>query len=50
MKAMGISKFERLLVDGTGTTEEERLAAIEKAKEKIDDIIDKIQVEELVHI
>lgn len=46
MKAMGISSFERLLVDGTGTTEKERLEAIEKAKGRIDDIIDKIQVRE----
>lgn len=50
MKAMGISKFERLLVDGTGTTEAERQAAIEKANEKIEELIDKIQVEELVHV
>ena len=48
MKAMGISKFERLLVDGTGTTEEERLAAIEKAKEKIDGIIQKLDIKEKI--
>lgn len=48
MKAMGISKFERLLVDGTGTTEEERLAAIEKAKEKIDGIIQKMDIKEKI--
>jgi FMN-dependent NADH-azoreductase len=46
MKFIGINKFERLLVDGTGTTEEERASAIEKAKEKIDGIIDKIDVRE----
>lgn len=46
MKSMGISNFEKLLVDGTGTTEEERQAAIEKAKEKIDGIIQKINVRE----
>lgn len=44
MKSMGISSFDRLLVDGTGTTEIERLEAIEKAKEKIDGIIDKIEI------
>lgn len=48
MKFMGISKFERLLVDGTGTTEEERTAAIEEAKEKINGIIEKIDVKETV--
>jgi FMN-dependent NADH-azoreductase len=48
MKFMGISNFERLLVDGTGTTEEERTAAIEKAKEKITGIIEKIDVKETV--
>ena len=42
MKFIGISKFERLLVDGTGTTEEDRRTAIEKAKEKIDGIIENL--------
>lgn len=46
MKFIGINKFERLLVDGTGTTEEDRITAIEKAKEKIDGIIEKIDVKE----
>jgi FMN-dependent NADH-azoreductase len=46
MKLMGISKFETLLVGGTGCTEEERRAAIEKAKEKIDGIIEKIDVKD----
>ena len=50
MKFMGISKFERLLVDGTGTTEAERREAIEKAKGKIDEIIDKIEMKEAVLI
>lgn len=40
MKFIGIKKFDELLVDGTGTSEEERQAAIEKASEKIDGIID----------
>lgn len=44
MKSMGISKFERLLVDGTGTSEEERIGAINKAIEKIDDIINKVEI------
>ena len=48
MKFIGISEFERLLVDGTGTTEEERITAIEKAKVKIDDIINNIKVKEPV--
>ncbi len=49
MKAIGISNFEKLLVDGTGTTKEEGINAIEKGKEKIDSIIEKInQVEVLV--
>lgn len=48
MKFMGISVFERLLVDGTGTTEEEGRIAIEKAKEKIDSIIGKMVIEQPV--
>mgnify|MGYP000291589284 FL=1 len=48
MKFMGISNFERLLVDGTGTTEEERLAAIEKAKRKIDSIIQRMDIKEKI--
>lgn len=47
MKFMGINKFETLLVDGTGYTEEERLAAIKKAEEKIDAIIKKIEVKDM---
>jgi len=50
MKFIGISNFEKLLVDGTGTTEVERLAAIEKAKEKIDAIIQKIDVREAMMV
>lgn len=46
MKFIGINKFERLLVDGTGTTEEEKRTAIDNAKEKIDGIIEKIEVKE----
>jgi FMN-dependent NADH-azoreductase len=44
MKFIGIGKFEELLVDGTGTTEEERTKAIENAAKKIDGIIDGIQI------
>ncbi len=44
MKFMGINKFETLLVDGTGYTEEERIDTIEKAKGKIDGIIEKIDI------
>lgn len=48
MKFMGIKKFEKLLVDGTGYTEEERLSAIEEAKKKIDHIIDDINIKQPV--
>lgn len=48
MKFMGISKFQRLLVDGTGTTEEERTAAIKKAEDKIDEIIKNMDIKEAV--
>jgi FMN-dependent NADH-azoreductase len=48
MNFMGISKFERLLVAGTGVTEEERTAAIEEAKDKIDGIIEKMDIKETV--
>lgn len=44
IKFMGINGFEKLLVDGTGTTEEERTNAIEKAKDKIDSIINKMDI------
>jgi FMN-dependent NADH-azoreductase len=43
MKFIGISKFEELLVDGTGTTEIERQEAIEKATAKIDTLVENIQ-------
>lgn len=42
MKVMGIKRFEELLVDGTGFTEEEKNQAIEKAKLKIDDVIEEV--------
>ena len=42
-KFMGIKKFEDLLVDGTGYTEEERLGAIKKATDHIDDVIDSMK-------
>lgn len=44
MKYIGISKFMELLVDGTGTTQSEKLAAIEKAKSKIEDIVKQVQL------
>lgn len=44
IKFTGISKFEELLVDGTGTTDEEKGEAIEKAKGKIDSIIDDMEL------
>lgn len=42
MKFIGIDTFEKLLVDGTGTTEMEKSQAIEEAKNKIDTIISRI--------
>ena len=39
VKAMGIKRFKELLVDGTGTTEEEKQKAIDRALERIDDAI-----------
>ena len=39
VRFLGISVFEELLVDGTGTTEEERQDAIEKAAGKIDNVL-----------
>ena len=39
MRFLGVSVFEELLADGTGTTEEERQEAIEKAAGKIDDVL-----------
>ncbi len=39
IRSVGINRFEELLVDGTGTTDEERASAIERAVEKIDDIV-----------
>ncbi len=43
IKFMGIKKFEELLVDGTGFTEEEKQEAISKAIDKIDDVIDSMK-------
>jgi FMN-dependent NADH-azoreductase len=42
MKFIGISKFDELLVDGTGTSELERLEAIENAIAEIDTMVDQI--------
>ncbi len=42
MKYMGIKKFEELLIDGTGFTDEERKKAMDGASNKIDDIIKEI--------
>lgn len=44
IKFIGVSKFEELLVDGTGTTETEKYEAIEKAKGKMNSILDQIQL------
>ena len=45
MKAMGIKNVQELKVDATGTTEEERENAIRDAEEKIDSILDIINLE-----
>lgn len=42
MKFIGIKRFEELLVDGTGSTEEEKTKAIQDAINEIDYIIDAI--------
>ncbi len=42
MKFIGVKSFEELLVDGTGTTKEEKEVAIQKAREKIKGLLDKI--------
>lgn len=42
MKFIGISTFDELLVDGTGTTEEERQKAMSDATEKIQPLVDKL--------
>lgn len=39
MKVAGIKRFEELLVDGTGFTEEDKIKAIEKGLDKIDGVI-----------
>lgn len=45
MKAMGIKNVQELKVDATGTTEEERENAIRETEEKIDSILDRINLE-----
>ena len=42
MKFIGIKRFEELLVDGTGYTEEEKANAIQVALEKIDFVIKEV--------
>jgi len=42
MGTIGIKRFEELLVDGTGFTEEEKNEAIQKALVKIDDVCNKL--------
>lgn len=42
MKFIGISSFNELLVDGTGTTEEERVDAIRKAIDKIPQFVERL--------
>ena len=42
MGTIGIKRFEELLVDGTGFTQEEKNEAVEKAIGKIDNVIDEV--------
>lgn len=42
MKYIGIKKFEELLVDGTGFTEEEKREAIEEANKEVNKLIEEI--------
>ncbi|WP_346961501.1 NAD(P)H-dependent oxidoreductase [Clostridium sp.] len=42
MKYMGIKKFEELLVDGTGFTEEERKKSIEENNKEVDKLIEEV--------
>ncbi len=42
IKFIGIERFEELLVDGTGTTEDERQQAIEKATKRIENLVESI--------
>ena len=42
MKIMGIKKFEELLVVGTGFNKEETTAAVERALNKMDAVIEDI--------
>jgi FMN-dependent NADH-azoreductase len=42
MKFIGIERFEELLADGTGLTEDERREAIEKATDEIDGLAESI--------
>lgn len=46
MRTIGIKRFEELLVDGTGFTEEEKNEAMNKAMAKIDDVIKEVWREE----
>jgi FMN-dependent NADH-azoreductase len=43
IKFIGVSKFDELLVDGTGTTETDKSDAIEKAKSEIDGVLEQIE-------
>ena len=42
VKFLGIDVFEELLVDGTGTTEDERTAAIRRAVEQIEGLVNRV--------
>ncbi len=47
MKFVGIKKVKQLKVDNTGTTEEEREKAMNKAEKDIKDILDKLEFEKI---
>jgi FMN-dependent NADH-azoreductase len=44
MKFAGIARFEELLVDGTGVSEQERSEAVGKATQKIEGLVDSISL------
>lgn len=45
MRFIGISKFEELLADGTGTTEDERQESVNDAENRIGSVIEQIQID-----
>ena len=44
MRFIGIARFEELLVDGTGTSEQEREEAMERGLKKVDGLVESITI------